>query len=165
MTVQPDSSAGTSLSIATDSGAFHGTTAATTPIGTRVTSALPVFERRTVRHGYCSTSSRLVSINAMAAPDWDATVCVIGQPISSVINAAIDSRFSVIALPNLRTTSIRSDRLMRGHGPWSKASRAARTARSTSAPEPAGIRASACSVNGDTTPMVSSVRVQPTPHR
>ena len=49
--VQPVMSAGASFSMVTLCGTFHGTTAATTPTGSRVTSADPVLDRRTDRNG------------------------------------------------------------------------------------------------------------------
>ena len=49
--VHPVSSAGTIFCAVSEAGTFQGTMPATTPIGSRVTSAWPFAERRTARNG------------------------------------------------------------------------------------------------------------------
>jgi len=51
-TVAPAASAGPSFSIAVNCGTFHGTMAATTPTGSRRTSAAPIMPERTSSNGY-----------------------------------------------------------------------------------------------------------------
>ena len=61
---------------------------------------------------------------------------------------AISSRFCVIRSPSFQTIRPRSAALIRGHGPESKALRAAATARSTSRSSPRPTRALGSSVAG-----------------
>ena len=73
---------------------------------------------------------------------------VIGEPISRVMISAMSPISAVICAATCGRISPRSAGVMRGHGPWSKAVRAAATALSMSASVPSGTRATTSSVDG-----------------
>src|SRR5262249_14195060 len=75
----------------------------------------------------------------------------VGEPISRVISSAISRSFAAYSPEKACTTSIRSCGDIRGHGPSSKARRAAATAASMSPTEPSGTRATTSSECGETT--------------
>lgn len=156
MTAQPASSAGPSLAAAVNCGTFHGTTAATTPTGSRRTSSGP----RTPPRRSSYTKSRAMVIAAsqtiIAPSAWARTDQEYGEPFWALMERAISSYRA--ATPSLIrvTTAIRSSTVIRGQGPSSKARRAAATARSTSAAEACGTRPMTSSVCGETTSMTSS---------
>ena len=78
----------------------------------------------------------------------------IGEPISSVIVFATSSWRAWISWEIFSMMSARSAGVMRGHGPASKARRAACTARSTSSVDASGTVAMTSSVSGEITSMV-----------
>ena len=108
-------------------------------------------DRRSARNGYCAANSRNASTALLGAVAWMATDWVIGQPISADTTLATLSRRSVSSLPSFPTASVRSASVVRGHGPRSNASRAHRTARSTSWCDAAAVDAIISSVNGEMT--------------
>jgi hypothetical protein len=63
-----------------------------------------------------------------------------GWPISSVMRADVSAPRRSISSASLNIHSARSAKVIFGHGPWSKASRAARTATSTSLADASGVR-------------------------
>jgi hypothetical protein len=123
-------------------GKFHGTMAPTTPSGSRVTSA----------SASCAVGATSpYTLSMLSANHWmqwavegTSTVSesVMGLPTSSVSVSASSSACSRIAAAKASSTPLRSRGGMRAHSPRSKASRALRTAASTSAASPEATRAS-----------------------
>jgi len=74
-----------------------------------------------------------------------------GEPISLEISSEMPCMSLRMASATLVSTAARSTGAIRGHGPLSKASRAAATARSTSAFWASGTRPTSSSVVGETT--------------
>lgn len=154
-TVQPVSRAGASLAAATNCGTFHGTTAATTPTGSRRTRILPSTPSR-VSSYVKSRATVIAASHTIIAPSACArTLQEYGEPFSEEMTRAISSCRTAIASLIRVTTSMRSSRDIRGQGPSSKAVRAAATARSTSSREACGTRPMTSSVCGETTSMTS----------
>ena len=127
-------------------GTFHGGIAATTPTASRRTiTSPPSAPARVSSQG----NSRAIFVNAsiiiQGAGAWARLLKEIGEPISVEITVAISSSRAAYNADSRATTSIRSSGVIRGHGPWSKASRAAVTAASMSATEPSGTRATTSS--------------------
>src|SRR5215216_13644 len=153
--VHPAINAGASFDIVTNCGTFHGTIAPTTPTGSRrTTTSLPRTPWRRSSHGYSRAMSRNVLSIIHGAGDCARFENEIGEPISSVITAAMSGMCAAYASLNFWTAAIRSSGARRGHSPLSKASRAAATARSMSAAVPSGTRPTSSSVCGEITSMV-----------
>ncbi len=87
----------------------------------------------------------------MGASTWASVPQATGEPISLEISSDMPCMSLRMASATLVRTAPRSAGVMRGQGPWSKASRAAATARSTSASRASGTRPTSSSVVGDTT--------------
>ncbi len=87
----------------------------------------------------------------MGASTWARVPHEIGDPISLEMSSEMPCMSLRIDSATLARTAARSAGAMRGHGPWSKASRAAATARSTSATWASGTRPTSSSVVGETT--------------
>ena len=154
-TVQPASSAGTTFDMIVNCGTFHGGMAATTPTGSRRTSTgVPSTPVRVSSHGYSRAMPRKASICIHGAGDCARLENDVGEPISVVIRSAISASLPAYSPEKAWTTSMRSCGVIRGHGPWSKARRAAATAASMSAGVPSGTCATTCSVCGETTSIV-----------
>lgn len=136
-------------------GTFHGTTAATTPTGSRRTSNGPSAPARRSSYGNSRATVIAASHTIIAASACTMTLDVYGVPFSELMTRAISSYRT--ANPSLIrvTTAIRSSRLVRAQGPSSNARRPAATARSTSASQACGTRPMTCSVCGETTSIVS----------
>ena len=77
-----------------------------------------------------------------------------GSPVSIITSSASGSMSASSASANRSSAAARSCSDSRGHGPVSKAVRAAWTAASTSSAEAAAARPNGCSVAGFTRPMV-----------
>ena len=88
--VQPDTSAGASFDMVTNCGTFHGTMAATTPTGSRRTIT---GEPRTPMRDSSHSSSRPTWMKVLSiihgAGDWASWEKLMGEPISSVMTAAM----------------------------------------------------------------------------
>ena len=154
--VQPASRAGTSLDMIVNCGTFHGGIAATTPTGSRrTTTGEPSTPARSSSHGNSRAMPRNASICIHGAGDCARLANDVGEPISRVIRSAISASFPAYSPENAWTTSIRSCGDIRGHGPSSKARRAAATAASMSPVDPSGTRATTCSECGETTSSTS----------
>jgi hypothetical protein len=93
----------------------------------------------------------------LAASTWPIFENEIGEPISLVIVTASSAERSCSSAKRRAMTSARSAAVMRGHGPRSKASRAAVTARSISASRPSATRAMTSSLCGEITSIVAVV--------
>ena len=131
--MQPAASAGATFQLANVSGKFHGTTAPTTPVGSRVTRASEsgaVWGDSSVSLSASCPYQRKVLIAARSSMAY---ASVIGLPISRLTVSASSSRRSSSSSAIRSRTRPRSAGARRGHGPVSKARRAAATARSTSA--------------------------------
>ena len=105
------------------------------PYGDRAEHAGPLLlgrRSRRARRSSCST--------ACGCPAWPSWENVIGEPISSVMSSAISACARRRARPAGRRPRRARPDVMRGHGPWSNASRAAATARSMSAGVASGTR-------------------------
>ena len=87
----------------------------------------------------------------VGASTWARVPHEIGEPISLEISSEMPCMSLRMASATLARMAPRSAGAMRGQGPWSKASRAAATARSTSATWASGTRPTSSSVVGDTT--------------
>ena len=87
----------------------------------------------------------------VGASTWASVPQATGEPISLEMSSAMPCMSLRMASATLVRTAPRSAGVMRGHGPWSKAWRAAATARSTSASRASGTRPTTSSVVGDTT--------------
>ena len=150
-TVQPAASAGASLAEAMKSGTFHGAIAPTTPTGSFVTrtSGLSTPVRTSskaklaARLGVVVEDHRRRQHLAELGPRHRASP---SRPRSI---SAISTISAVMASATLARIAPRSAGAIRGHGPWSKAWRAAATALSTSASVASGTRATTSSVDGE----------------
>ena len=138
-------------------GTFHGGIAATTPTGSRRTTTGPSTPWRCSSQGNSRAIPRNASICIHGAGLWARLLNEVGAPISRVIRSAMAVRLPAYRLENSCMTAIRSSGVIRGHGPWSNARRAAATAASMSAGLPSGTVATTCSECGLTTSMVSPV--------
>ena len=137
-------------------GTFHGGIAATTPTGSRrTTTGAPSTPARSSSHGNSRAIARNASICIHGAGDCARFENDVGEPISRVIRSAISASLPAYSPENAWTTSIRSCGDIRGHGPSSKARRAAATAASMSPVDPSGTRATTCSECGETTSRTS----------
>ena len=87
------------------------------------------------------------------------------QPISSTVTPAMSASRSRRIAPARASTSARSAGVMRGHGPSSKAARAASTARSMSAVVATGTSPTTSSVDGEIDPEGSVPPARPRPRR
>jgi hypothetical protein len=153
-TVQPAASAGATFQLASVKGKFHGTTAPTTPAGSRVTSA-------SASGAVCGDSSVSLSANCpyqrkvlTAARSSMSYASVIGLPISRLTVRASSARRSSRRSAMRSSTRPRSTGASRGQAPESKARRAAATAAFTSASPPSATRASTWPSRGETTAKV-----------
>ena len=155
--VQPASSAGISLDMIVNCGTFHGGMAATTPTGSWRTMTSPSEPARVSSHGKVRAMARNASICIQGAGAWARLEKESGEPISVEMISAMSPILPAYRFEKFWTTSIRSSGLIRGHGPESKARRAAATAASMSATLPSGTVATTCSEWGETTWMVSPV--------
>ena len=91
----------------------------------------------------------------VGASTWPIPENEIGEPISRVMISAMSPISAVICAATADRMAARSAGVMRGHGPWSNAVRAAATALSMSASVPSGTRPTTSSVAGEITAMVS----------
>src|SRR5580704_15585873 len=87
----------------------------------------------------------------VGARTWARVPHEIGEPISLEISSEMPCMSLRMASATLVRIAPRSAGSIRGQGPWSNASRATATARSTSATWASGTRPTSCSVVGDTT--------------
>ena len=93
---QPASNAGASFDIVTNCGTFHGTIAATTPTASRRTiTGLPSTPMRSSSHAQLAATSMKVLSIIHGAGDCASCANEMGEPISSVMIAAMS-----IMLPN-----------------------------------------------------------------
>ena len=136
-------------------GTFHGGIAATTPTGSWRTITSPRDPARDSSQGNARAMARNASICIQGAGDCARFENDVGEPISRVIRSAISASFPAYSPEKAWTTSIRSCGDIRGHGPSSKARRAAATAASMSPVDPSGTRATTCSECGETTSSTS----------
>lgn len=136
-------------------GTFHGTTAATTPTGSRRTSSGPSAPSRRSSYGKVRATVIAASHTIIAARACTMTLEVYGVPFSELMTRAISSYRTANASLIRVTTAMRSSSGIRGQGPWSNACRAAATARSTSPSAACGTRPMTCSVCGEMTSMTS----------
>ena len=157
MTEQPAIKAGMSLGMSRHWGTFHGTIAATTPIGAlrRWTSPSQPWRRSCQGNARPTSSANCIIDSGPVA--WPSLEKLVGEPISAVMRSAISSTWPPYTAASFSTFSIRSRGDIFGQGPWSNARRAAATALSTSAAEALGASAMGCSVYGDITEMRSAV--------
>jgi hypothetical protein len=155
--VQPARSAGISLDMIVNCGTFHGGIAATTPTGSWRTMTSPSEPARVSSHGKARAMVRNASICIHGAGAWARLEKDSGAPISVEMISAISPSLPAYRWEKVWTTSMRSSGLIRGHGPESKARRAAATAASMSALLPSGTVATTCSECGETTWIVSPV--------
>ena len=97
ITVQPASSAGASLAAATNCGTFHGTTAATTPTGSRRTRSGPSTPSR--RSSYVKSRATVIAAShTIIAPSACArTLQEYGEPFCELMTRAISSCRTAIA--------------------------------------------------------------------
>lgn len=143
------------MAAATNCGTFHGTTAATTPTGSRRTRIFPRTPSRVSSYVKPRATVIAASHTIIAPRACARTLQEYGEPFSEEMTRAISSwRTAIPSLIRL-TTSTRSSRLIRGQGPSSKACRATATARSTSAVDACGTRPMTSSVCGEITSMTS----------
>ena len=154
-TVQPAANAGAVFHDDSVTGAFHGTMAATTPTGSLVTT--PTRSAVTTRRSNSNVRIRSAHWSKTGAtrPVWDAVAWLIATPISSTVIPAMSAERLRSRSAARASTSARSSGARRGHGPSSKAVRAAPTARSMSASVASGTSPTTCSVEGETTGSVS----------
>lgn len=152
---QPASSAGASFAAAVNCGTFHGTTAATTPTGSRRTSSGPSAPSRRSSYEKPRATVIAASHTIIAASACTMTLDVYGVPFSVLMTRAISSYRAANASLIRVITAIRSSTVIRGQGPSSNARRAAATARSTSPSQACGTRPMTCSVCGEMTSMTS----------
>ena len=153
--MQPASSAGASLDIVVNCGTFHGGIAATTPTGSRRTmTSAPSAPGRTSSHGNSLAMPMNESIIIQGAGDCARLENEVGEPISVVISVGhLAEPGGVEVRERLHDVDALGSGLIRGHGPSSKARRAAATAASMSAAVPSGTRATTSSVCGEITSM------------
>lgn len=151
-TVHPAASAAGSFIDALGTGAFHGVIVPTTPTGVRTSRAAPSGVARSSENGKSSRRSAALSHMRRAAA-WYDVLAARGAPISVIRASDISARRTSISSLTRRSAAARSFWLIRGHGPRSKASRAAATAASTSAASPSGTWAMISSVVGEMTSM------------
>lgn len=149
------SSAGASLAAATNCGTFQGTTAATTPTGSRRTRIFPSAPSRVSSYVKFFATVIAESHTIIAPRACARTLHEYGEPFSEEMRRAISSCRTAIASLIRVTTAIRSSSGSRGQGPSSKALRAAATARSTSAGAACGTRPKTSPVCGEITSMTS----------
>ncbi len=154
-TEHPASSAGASLAAAVNCGTFHGTTAATTPTGSRRISSGPSAPARRSSNANPPATVIAASHTIIAASDWTMTPEVTGVPFCAPMTRANSSLRAAKASLIRLTTAIRSANGALAHSPAANDRRAAATARSTSAREACGTRPMTCSVCGETTSIVS----------
>ncbi len=87
---QPVSRAGASFDIVTNCGTFHGTMAPTTPTGSlRTMTGVPRTPWRTSSHSWAAATWMNVLSIIHGAGDWASWLNEMGEPISSVITAAM----------------------------------------------------------------------------
>ena len=87
----------------------------------------------------------------VGASTWASRPQDTGEPISLEISSDISCIWLRMASAARARTAPRSVGVMRGHGPWSTASRAAATARSMSACMASGVRPTSSPVDGEWT--------------
>ena len=154
-TLFPATRAGASLSIAKLRGKFHGVIAATTPIGSRVTSAKACSSPRGDSSISLSASSpyqrRVLAVDATSTSRASLT----GLPISRDTNSPNSSAFASMRSAQRWRTLPRSVGAMRDQRPLSKAARAVFTTRSTSAAEALGTAVKTSPNQGSSRPRVS----------
>ena len=135
----PAASAGATFQVAISSGKFQGTTAPTTPIGSRTIrprASGPVGATASKTLSIASANQRYV---LTASGTSTSRVSVIGLPPSSESRSASSSRFASSRSAKRRRTSLRSAGARRDQRPSSNARRAAATAASMSAAPPDAI--------------------------
>jgi hypothetical protein len=123
-------------------------TAPTTPTGSRTiiaSASRPVGVMSSLSLSMASACQRIVlAVSGMSM----ARVSAIGLPASRLSICASSSVCASIASATANRTRLRSAGAIVDHGPCSTASRAARTARSTSAASPSATSVSGCPVAG-----------------
>ncbi len=132
ITELPAASAGPIFQAAIMSGKFHGTTAATTPTGSRVISASASAAVGAISSYTLSTASAYQRIQAAEAGMSMEEASRIGLPMSRVSSRASSVACLRIRSANLSRILLRLAGAMLRQRPSSKARRAAATARSTS---------------------------------
>ncbi|NCL73421.1 hypothetical protein AIIKEEIJ_00858 [Rhodococcus sp. YH1] len=155
-TVQPAASAGEIFSEPVATGPFHGTTTATTPMGSRTILPCPPFQVR-------SSSNAKRSWNVAASSHmstafwWNRVETAAGAPSSRVKASAISGMRFFTSFPTRTRISARSAGVIRGQGPSSNALRAAATARSMSASRASGTVAMTSPLIGEITSITASL--------
>ena len=148
-TEQPASSAGMILPTAMPIGPFQGAMAATTPMGSRTTSAgapcrrtssSEVVRARSLRNLIVSTARLTVAVDMVS-----------GAPISEVINRATSAPRAARPVAAVSITAARAAASSLRHGPVENDWRAALTAASTSAAVASPAWSMTFSVDGHTT--------------
>ena len=144
----PAASAGAAFQAAIMIGKFHGRTAPTTPIGSRMiipSASRPVGAIESYSLSAASAYQRNVLIVSGRSVSRQS---VIGLPASSESSSASSSAFASIRSARRRRTALRSAGERRDQRPSSKARRAAVTARSMSAASPAAMSVRSCAGGG-----------------
>ncbi len=135
-------------------GKFDGVMQATTPIGSRTAKPFCTVPATSRGGNSCSglraANSAYFSSRSGTAP----TCCACATPRTAPVSEIVRSTSELIAARNASAaffrSAPRSAPLMRGHGPCSNASRAARAAASACATEHSGARPAVSSVAGST---------------
>src|SRR6185503_1052806 len=153
-TVLPHASAGPILPAEFVIGKFDGVMHATTPIGSRTARPVCTVEP-TSRGGNGSCGIRPASSAYFSSRSGTApTCCAWATPRTAPVSAIVRSTSELIAVRNASAAFFKSAPRaapdIRGHGPCSNASRAARAAASTWVTEHSGARPAICSVAGST---------------